>query len=269
MNAGLQTFGRVSIKDFESDQRSDHTLARLLLNYKEIPYTTEWIDLADIKPTLESYGVKPNPPQTREASVGIQYSLPTIRLPDKHFVMDSLNIALDLESLYPEPSLHLDQSPYEDAQSMVFQCALPLFPEFMPRIRDNLITDHSKSFWIRSRENLFGMAIDEFERTKGGEQAWRAAEPGLKALSEFLNQHKKDEGPFTWGSQLSYADLVLVAFLESTRRTSQDMFDRIMSFHSSIQELYKACGQWLEPAPTEMSVACVCVLLRMHPCWQS
>ena len=116
----------------------------------------------------------------------------------------------------------------------------------MPRIRDNLITDHSKAFWVRTREDLFGMTVDEFQKTKGGEQAWRAAQPGLQALSEFLTKHKRDAGPFTLGSQVSYADLVLVAFLESTKRTSLAMFERIISSHSSIRELYEASGKWLE-----------------------
>jgi glutathione S-transferase len=116
----------------------------------------------------------------------------------------------------------------------------------MPRIRDNLITDHSKAFWVRTREKLFGMTVDEFQKTKGGEQAWQAAQPGLQALSEFLTKHKRDSGPFILGSQVSYADLVLVAFIESTKRTSQAMLDRIVGFDKSIKELYEASSKWLE-----------------------
>ena len=116
----------------------------------------------------------------------------------------------------------------------------------MPRIRDNLITDHSKAFWVQTRENLFGMTVDEFQAAKGGEQAWQAAQAGLQALSEFLTKYKKDAGPFILGSQVSYADLVLVAFLESTRRTSSEMLERIIRSHDSIKKLYEASSKWLE-----------------------
>ena len=116
----------------------------------------------------------------------------------------------------------------------------------MPRIFDHLITDHSRDFWIRTRENIFGMTVDEFQKTKGGEQAWEAARPGLQALSEFLTKHKRDSGPFILGSQVSYADLVLVAFLESTKRTSQAMLDRIVDFDKSIKDLYDASSRWLK-----------------------
>ena len=121
-------FLRVSVMVFQKLLHTERSSARLLLNYKELPYKTEWIDLVDIAPTLESYGIKPNPPQTMGASVGTRYTLPAVQLPDKSFVMDSVSIAIELESRYPEPSLYLDAASYEEAQGLVFKCALPLFP---------------------------------------------------------------------------------------------------------------------------------------------
>ena len=188
--------------------------------------------------------MKPKAPEAAGASIGAQYTLPTVQLPDKTFVMDSVDIASHLESKYPEPSLRLGAN--DKAQAIVFQAALPLFPEFMPRIRDHLITEHSLPYWIRSRETLFGMSIDEFTRTKGGEKAWEAAGPGLQAFSKLLSDHKLDSGPFILGSQVCYEDFVLVAFLESSRRTSEEMFTRITGFHASIGSLYAACSKWLE-----------------------
>jgi hypothetical protein len=159
-----------------------------MLNYKEIPYTTEWIDLADIAPRLDSYGVKPNPPQTAGAAVGVRYTLPAIKLSDNTFIMDSFKIATIFESEYPKPTLRLDEGLYEEAQSLVFKTAVPLFPEYMPCIRDNLITEHSLPYWKKSREGLFGMSIDEFQKTKGGEKAWEAAEvcnPGYNPYMKY------------------------------------------------------------------------------------
>jgi glutathione S-transferase len=225
---------------------TDLRLARLVLNYKGIPYTTEWIDLADIAPRLESYGVKPNPPETAGAAVGVRYTLPAMKLSDKTFIMDSVKIVTYLESQYPEPTLRLDEGLYEDAQALVFKTAVPLFSEYMPCIRDNLITKHSLPYWKKSREGLFGMPIDEFQKKKGGEKAWEAAEPGLLELTTFLSESKRDDGPYILGSQITYADLVLVAFLESSRRTSEEIFKRVIGFHENIESLYEACSKWLE-----------------------
>ena len=170
---------------FENVCFTDSWLARLLLNYKEIPYKTEWIDLADIAPRLESYGVKPNPPETAGAAVGVQYTLPAIQLSDKTFIMNSFKIATYLESQYPERPLRLEEGFFEEAQGLVFKSAVPLFPEYMPCIRDNLVTEHSLPYWKKSREGLFGMSIDEYQKIKGGEKAWEAAEvcrPGCTQL---------------------------------------------------------------------------------------
>ena len=217
----------------------------MVLNYKQIPYTTEWIDLADIPSRLGSYGVLPKPPESSGAAKGAQYTLPTVKIDDT-FIMDSVNIITHLEARYPEPSLHLDTGLHQQAQAIVFQAALPLFPNLMPCVRDHLITEHSLPYWTKSRESLFGMSIDEFATTKGGSKAWEAAEPGLQAVSRFLGKHKRDSGPYILGSQVSYGDLILVAFLESMRRTSEEMFKRVIEFHESIGLLYAGCSNWLE-----------------------
>ncbi len=69
---------------------------------------------------------------------------------------------------------------------------------------------------------------------------------GLEALSKFLTEHKRDDGPYILGSQVTYADLILVAFLESSKRTSEEIFRGIVDSHMSIDSLYKACSKWLE-----------------------
>jgi hypothetical protein len=61
-----------------------------------------------------------------------------------------------------------------------------------------------------------------------------------------LIEHKRDDGPYILGSQITYGDVVLVAFLESSRRTSKEIFKRVIGFHENIELLYKACSKWLE-----------------------
>ena len=222
------------------------SLARLILNYKKIPYQTEWIDLPDIKPTLQAYGVQPKSAESAGASVGAQYTLPTIQLPDRTFVMDSTAIATSLEAAHPEPALHLETGLHDRAQEIVRHVAGPLFPDLMPRIRDDVITEHALPYWLETRESLFGMSIDEFALRNGGEQAWKAAEPGFGELVELLTEHKRDDGPFILGREVCYGDFVIVAAIESLRMSAQEIFERFVGYDQKIEGLYSACRPWLE-----------------------
>jgi len=81
-------------------------IARLVLNYKQISYTTCWIEYPDIALTLRTKGLPPNSPSTSPW----QYTLPAIRLANGENIMESLAIIQSLELHYPESSLHLDSA---------------------------------------------------------------------------------------------------------------------------------------------------------------
>ena len=221
-------------------------LARIVLNYKNIPYETEWVDFPDIKPLLQSYGVHPKIAEALGAVLDIQYTLPTIRLPNQTFVMDSATIAARVEDIYPEPSLHLELHLHEKVQAILPKIARPLLPELMPKIRDNLVTEHGTKHWVGARENLFGMSIDEFCRTRGGEQAWVAAKPGLDELKQFVRSYKNDNGPFVLGSEVSYADFVIAALLISVKGAGQDVLDNVIGGDEGLMALWDACQPWLK-----------------------
>ncbi len=78
---------------------NSHSLARAALNFKGIPYKTEWLEYPDIKATLSA---KESPPL--DGSDGFPYTIPAVGLPDGRFVMNSRPIADELEKLKPEPS---------------------------------------------------------------------------------------------------------------------------------------------------------------------
>ena len=200
-----------------------------------------WVEHPDIASKIGSLGVQAN-----EAGKGSPYTLPTISLPDQTPVMDSAVIAPALENLQPEPGLHLETGLQDQAQQVLGQMVFPLLPIIMPLIARNIIPEKHLDYWLEKRRLTFGMPLDEFERQKGGEQAWKAAEPGFAALKEFLTKHKRDQGPFVLGSQVSYADFVVAAMLESARRLSQETYERFMSYDESFRQLHAACGKWLE-----------------------
>jgi glutathione S-transferase len=89
------------------------------------------------------------------------------------------------------------------------------------------------------------MPLDELEATKGGEQAWEAARPGLDALEALMGEWKVDEGPFVLGSRVSYADFVVVAVLEGFRRVGEELFERICEGREGLRGVWGACEEWL------------------------
>lgn len=163
--------------------------ARLILNFKGIPYKTEWLEYPDIAPTLKSFGIPPSePPSTA-------YTSPTIRISDK-YVMDSRKIADVLEKEYPSPSLHLDSPILKKVEELAPQCITALVPVYIPRAPRYVLNPPSAEYFERTRAARFGMPLSQLENEKGGESAWKIAEPKWKELGSLL---KAEGGPFFMG----------------------------------------------------------------------
>lgn len=216
-------------------------LARLALNYKGIAYKTEWMEFPDIKPTLISYGIAPNDP----ASGNFEYSVPTVRLPDGTYVMESRAIATALEKLQPEPSLDLDEDCINRTQGVVGKIMGPFLPELMPKVATNLLPQRSRVFFEETREVSFGMPLSELAKSdKAGEAAWQGAQAGVEELKALLAENTS--GPYIKGAQVSYADFIVVAVYQFLKRLDEADFDRFMSLDKSFVEHYDGCKKWLE-----------------------
>jgi glutathione S-transferase len=76
---------------------------RLALNYKKVPYTTVWVQYADIQTAMKDIGASP----TGKRPTGEdRYTLPTIRNPNTgEVISDSPKIMAYLEEKYPERPL--------------------------------------------------------------------------------------------------------------------------------------------------------------------
>ncbi|KAK0258366.1 hypothetical protein LTR35_018164 [Friedmanniomyces endolithicus] len=213
---------------------------RQVLNYKHISYTTTWLTHPEIEPTLSAFGIPPN-----DMDKGSPYTVPAIRLPTGEYIMESLAIAQKLESLYPNPSLHLPTTPIEETRAAIGAFAGPLFPVFMPHIGRSVIREDSVVWFRENRQKNYGMTLEEFEASKGGELAWKAAEAKAGLLKELLADHKLDEGPSILGSTPTYADFMLVGLLEGLRRIGQDVFERVVGWDGKLGQLYDVCRPYL------------------------
>jgi hypothetical protein len=114
--------------------------------------------------------------------------------------MHSRAIAARLESLYPEPSLHLDSPILAEVYVIQSKHFEPLWGIWMPLVSANLLTPRSKVFFDRTRSEEAGMPLPQFlaETEECEEEAWESAKPGLRELVELLEEN--GEGPFFMGS---------------------------------------------------------------------
>ncbi|PMD12331.1 hypothetical protein NA56DRAFT_652562 [Hyaloscypha hepaticicola] len=211
---------------------------RLALNFKGVDYKTEWVEYPDIASTLKPR-VEPNKPSLNP----VQYSIPTARFPDNTYIMDSKAIALRLEKDYPSPSMHLNSPILPEVEKVVPSINAALRGVWCPKVPPQLLNEPSREYFVRTREERFGIKFENMAETMGGEEAWMEALPGIKALGEIL---RKNGGPFVQGETVSYADFVIVGWLRFYKVIEEDLFKRVVDIEPALGKLYYASKQWLE-----------------------
>lgn len=106
--------------------------------------------------------------------------------------MNSKSIVIQLEKTYPEPSLHLDSPALKLVETLLPGIWAPLAGVWMPRIPD-ILNEDSSEYFARTRAQWKGKSLEQFGKEEGGEEAWMATTPGIKAIGKVL---KKNGGPF-------------------------------------------------------------------------
>jgi len=158
--------------------------------------------------------------------------------------MDSRKIADHIERETPHPSLHLDSSYLQKVEHLWSQYMGAIMPIFVPLVPKRVLNDESLDFWYSTREERFGMPLDQLEREKGGDRAWDQAEPALREVTALL---KENAGPFFLGDTVSYADLVWGSILLFNQRLGSDIFDESLRRSGDSQvhlDLLKAVQPW-------------------------
>jgi glutathione S-transferase len=147
--------------------------------------------------------------------------------------MESLNIVRKLEQMYPNPSLHLDTGVHEDIQKATAGVIGPLRTVILPAAPRNILREPSASWFSEDREQRFGKSLDQLEVEQGGEKAWKAAESGLETLKTELTAHKRDEGPFVLGKDVSYGDFLIAGLFDWFQKADTGLYERLVSRRSS------------------------------------
>lgn len=108
------------------------------------------------------------------------------------------NPVIEIEELYPTPSLGLDEPIVVQIKDHLSKLFKPLAAVILPKVPRNVLSEVSAEYFQRTRKERLGKSLDEIEKEKGGEKAWKEAEGHITEVAELLKKHG---GPFFLGNR--------------------------------------------------------------------
>jgi glutathione S-transferase len=185
------------------------------LNYKKIPYRTEWVEFTDIEGLSKLKGI---PPSKLATDGTPQYTLPAIFDPTQdRYVSDSATIMKYLDKAYPDSPRAFP--PGTRALQAAFLSAFvpktsPIWPVILPAIAANLGPASMEAF-KKKREGQFGKTLEEMENDiKGREVNWAKFKKGMGDIDRWMKSNQDDlAGPFIMGEKPVFVDFVLGGLL--------------------------------------------------------
>ncbi|KAL1705806.1 hypothetical protein EV121DRAFT_258104 [Schizophyllum commune] len=208
---------------------------RYALNYKGIPFRTEWVEMSDIAATCKKIGAAPTAPPGGPLP---EYTVPVIVDPNTGAVVsDSILIAAYLDATYPNRPRILPEG--TTALQRVFA------DDFGMRVTQPLIqwtsltamrvfTKRTVEYIRRTREPLLGMSFEAFFTPERADQGRKAAIEGLGHFAEALEQQEKATGKasmFVMGDTPSHADFVVAGQLMFLRKAYKNGWEEVRTLH--------------------------------------
>ncbi|KAG6826521.1 hypothetical protein H0H92_015493 [Tricholoma furcatifolium] len=210
---------------------------RLALNYKQIPYRTEWVEYPDIGKVGREIGAKPTTP-VPDGSGTLLWTCPMILDPN-HLdaegkataVSESSIIIKYLDDTYPEIKVIPDGTEamqqawfsliVENVHSRIKFVAVPRCPD--------ILSPRGREYFITTREKWWG-PLDKMCPDR--ETAWKAVQEGLDNVAQALDANGGKENLRVVPGKPTYADFVLVAPLLWARSTvTEEEFETLKSWN--------------------------------------
>lgn len=227
---------------------------RLVLNFKGLDYTTQWVPTSDIEAVCKSLnipptGVKPTgePHYTLPALIDYTQSRshPTI-LSDSTPIIEYLELTYPGQAVVFPPGTRSFHALFEHHLSKNIVTHPDLFPLIIMQMYRSKVPRDQVHFRTRM-EKLYGKPLEDIE-LKGDvarDQAWERLHGAFEILAGFLK--KNDRGEFFMGERVSFSDFTLCAFLLFLRNTSpDDAWVKITSWDGGRWTRYvDACREWI------------------------
>jgi glutathione S-transferase len=185
---------------------------RFTLNYKGLPYRTEWVEFPEIESKCKEMGIAPT---ATKPDGSPQYTVPAIWDPStKTGLAESYHIAEYLDKTYPDTPRVLFDGMEEYTQVLAGPAGLPelrnlvlfVVPFLLP-----LLNPVSQEYYVRKLEGLIGKKWEDILPTgKAREEAWAQVKKGFDIVDALL---QKNGGPYARGEQISFVDFSLGGML--------------------------------------------------------
>lgn len=191
----------------------------MALNYKRIPYRTQWVEFQDIGEVGKAIGAPPTTP-IPDGSGNMLWTVPMLVDPNhlnvegKPTVLsDSANIVKYLEDAYPErkvipegtEALHRAWRDviYQNITSKVAMIVVPLCPD--------VLSPRAKEYFVSTREAWSGGPLKDF--CPDHAKAWEDLKEGLSKVAVALDANGVDGEVHlrVIPGKVTYADFLMVA----------------------------------------------------------
>ncbi|KAF3026637.1 hypothetical protein E8E14_014485 [Neopestalotiopsis sp. 37M] len=211
---------------------------RLLLNYKNVPYKTIFLEFQDIEPTLKELGLEPNQTVTKYTVPVIQY------VPTGEYIMDSKPISEFIEKTYPSPAVPLTSDLGREIETKARGgLGLTFRKSLMPR-EIHILSPPAQEFFRRTREASLGHRLEDLLEGDKEQVAWAESAEGMREAGELIRTNSA-EGPFVLGARPSYTDFFLAGSMQCARVIDEEVFRKYLR-GPGFKEVYDACLPWME-----------------------
>ncbi|KAF2443011.1 hypothetical protein P171DRAFT_54451 [Karstenula rhodostoma CBS 690.94] len=212
---------------------------RLILNYKNIPYSTAFLEFPDIEPTLKALDI---PPTTTAKHA---YTVPAIHhIPSNTYAMDSAAIAAFLEATYPDPALPLTSALGAEIEKKARAVVGPAFYTSLVPRELHILSPRSQEYFRRTRESALGHPLEDLIAGDKEEAVWKAIDDDARAAGALMRTNKA-QGPFVLGAQPSFTDFFIAGALQNARVVEERVWERCVAYEG-YREVYEACERWME-----------------------
>ena len=224
-----------------------------MLNYKRIPYKTEWIPFPDIAATLQKLAVSPisidpdgNPLYTLPAIIDTSGDPPVI-------VTDSLSIAEYLDEKYSErPVLPKESKALQYIFEETFRRTVgPHFRKILIPHVWHLLDERSQGYFRETRERWnrrYGDGKLEEWSPEGPvrENHWALLKNGFDTLAVILEKNGPGVTYVAGGTEPTRADMIIVAYLAwIVAATPEDWRNRVRHWNDGRWDrLWKISEPW-------------------------
>ena len=180
------------------------------MNYKGIPYRTEWVEFPDIEAVSKKLGTEP----TLHRSDGHPlYTLPAIHDPSTGvYIADSSAIIEYLEKTYPDtPSVFPNGTiGLQKAFEASFVKSIEAVWSFIIPAIHTKLNPTSAEYFRHYREISFGKKLEDIVPTGTARtEEWGKFEKGLASIHALMDK----KGPYVLGDTISWADFLMFSFV--------------------------------------------------------